>query len=292
MAIKKSSNLREFEEIVVSLKESGKSVTEICLDSAKQTRQSREFREFFHDFLSEVGTVSDDTLDAILLSRVSKRFPVLFDSVKWTWLAGRIEFAMESREKDSGKNLDEAMFSSIVGEFARLEEYAPYLERELKGFVFNKCVDRKLDYMKLRGELKTPGLVKKFLKEYPFCVEAKEWDMLSMAYNMGTKAVIRLQDEKSLENGYIGGEVRFSRYTPVTGGPVIPDGKVTGIGQIDYKDCTNVFAIIDSNRKAVAWYGMTEYQRRSILECVEKSRKLREAQGLVNARGRRKGVNI
>ncbi len=210
----------------------------------------------------------------------------------WTRLAGRIEFAMESREMDSGKNLDEAMLSSIVGEFARMEEYAPYLERELKGFAFNRCVDRKLDYTKLPPELKTADLEKKFLEEFPFCVEAKEWDMLSMAYNMGTKAVIRLQEEESLENGYIGGEVRFSRYTPVIGGPVIPGGKVTGIGQIDYKDCTNAFAIIDSNRKAVAWFDMSEYQRRSTLECVELSRKFREAQGQANARGRRKGVNI
>ena len=210
----------------------------------------------------------------------------------WTRLAGRIEFVIESREMDPGKNLDEVMLSSIVGEFARLEEYAPYREKELKEFTFNRCVDRKLDYTKLPEELKTPDLEKKFLEECPFCVEAKEWDMLSMAYNMGTKAVIRLQEEESPENGYIGGEVGFSRYTPVIGGPVIPDGKVTGIGQIDYKDCTNAFAIIDSNRKAVPWYDMKEYQRRSVLECVETSRKFRQSQGQANARCRRKGMNI
>lgn len=104
-----------------------------------------------------------------------------------------------------------------------------------------------------------------------------DWRILSKAYLLGKKTQMTLQEPESFSNGYIGGDVKWSRFLPVDG-PEIGNEKVTGIGQIDYKDCTNAFAVMDGNRRAIAFYSLPQnYQTEilcSILNVVNKSRKV------------------
>lgn len=188
----------------------------------------------------------------------------------WTRLAGAIEYDIDAHmtRLGGGEILDERSLSSILLGYSRLEEYKPYLEREFKGFVSNKCLDYGLDYSKMSPELRTPDLLKKWETDYPYLMESKEWDLLSMAYRAGVRRTVTLKEKPDLGNGFIGGETLFNRYLPIVLGPTLPEGKVTGLGQIDYKDCTNAFVVLDGDRKAVFFDGLSKQQKHSVLERV------------------------
>lgn len=197
----------------------------------------------------------------------------------WTRLAGRMEEEIGLRV-----DLDEKSLSDILLGFSRLEEYRPYLDREFKGFVSNRCFDMGLDYFKMAPELRTLDLLKKWESDYPYLLESKEWDLLSMAYNAGTRRTVLLQEKPELANGFIGGETLFNRYLPVRLGPTLQEGKVTAIGQIDYKDCTNVFVVLDGNARARFFDGLPREQKKAVLERVFDTVKYAEK----NSLGRKK----
>lgn len=182
----------------------------------------------------------------------------------WTRLAGRMDAELESAP------CSEERLSSVCESFSAMPEYAPFLQREMKGYVHNRCVDMHLDYMKVSPGLRTPDLEKSFLENHPYLCEQKEWDLLGVAYKLGRPAIVKLEQEPSLANGYIGAETSFSRFLTIVGGPVFPQGKVTGLGQIDYKDCTNAFVLFDSEKKCVGFYDLSPVQRKMVLECVHR----------------------
>lgn len=187
----------------------------------------------------------------------------------WTRLAGAIESEIDYRKLSlSPEQFDEKTLSSVLMKYSRLDEYKPYLDREFKGFVSNKCLDYGLDYSMMAPELRTPELLKKWEEDYPYLMESKEWDILSMAYKAGGPRKMTLQEEPDLSNGFIGGDTSWSSFLNVVHGPVLKDGKVTGLGQIDYKDCTNTFVILDGDRKAVFFDGLSKQQKHSVLERV------------------------
>ncbi len=117
-------------------------------------------------------------------------------------------------------------------------------------------------------ELRTPELLNQWEKDSPYLMESKEWDILSMAYKAGKSCKMTLQEEPALSNGFIGGDTSWSSFLNVVHGPVLEDGKVTGLGQIDYKDCTNTFVVLDGDRKAVFFEGLSKQQKQSVLERV------------------------
>lgn len=182
----------------------------------------------------------------------------------WTRLAGRMDAELESAP------CSEERLSSVCESFSAMPEYAPFLQREMMGYVHNRCVDMYLDYMKVSPGLRTPDLEKSFLENYPYLCEQKEWDLLGVAYKLGRPAIVKLEQEPSPANGYIGAETSFSRLLTIVGGPVFPQGKVTGLGQIDYKDCTNAFVLFDSEKKCVGFYELSSFQKKRVLECVHR----------------------
>lgn len=201
----------------------------------------------------------------------------------WTRLAGRME-----EEIGLQVDLDEKRLSDILLSFIHLEEYKPYLDREFKGFVSNRCFDLGFDYSKMAPELRTPDLLKKWESDYPYLLESKEWDLLSMAYKAGSPGKMNLQEKPAESNGYIGGETCWSRYLNVVNGPTLPDGKVTGLGQIDYKDCTNAFVVLDGNARAMFFYGLPSEQKKAVLERVFDTVKYAEK----NSLGRKKVTGL
>ena len=187
----------------------------------------------------------------------------------WNRLAGKIEYDIQAHmTRLGGELLDERSLSSILLGYSRLEEYKPYLDREFKGFVSNRCLDYSLDYSKMAPELRTGDLLKKWESDYPYLLESKEWDVLSMAYKAGTRRTVLLQEKPELSNGFIGGETLFNRYLPVVLGPTLPQGKVTAVGQIDYKDCTNAFVVLDDNAKVLPFDSLSRQQKHAVLERV------------------------
>ena len=187
----------------------------------------------------------------------------------WTRLAGRIENDIEMKISAEGaKAVNETYFASLCKSYAAREEYAPYLDKEFKGFVCNRCKDLYLDYSKMPESLRTKELMDEIVDGYPYILESKEWEMMGTAYTLGEKDVAMTLDEgPTHENGYIGGEVKWSRYLPING-PVLPEGKITGIGQIDYKDCTNCYFIFNDKQKAVNVYEVSNPVRRQAFEQV------------------------
>ena len=183
---------------------------------------------------------------------------------EWTRLAGRMDVELDEIGY-TVKNI-----SDVCSRASKLPEYAPYLDRHLKGYVVNRCVDHYLDYMKVLPELRSAEEEKAFLSNHPYLCEQKEWDLLGVAYNLGRPAIVKLEQEPSLANGYIGAETSFSRFLTIVGGPLFPQGKVTGLGQIDYKDCTNAFVLFDSAKKCVGFYDLSSVQRKMVLECVHR----------------------
>lgn len=180
----------------------------------------------------------------------------------WTRLAGRMDEELESAP------YSEERLSSVCEFFSAMPEYAPFLQREMKGYVHNRCVDMYLDYMKVSPGLRTPDLEKSFLENHPYLCEQKERDLLGVAYKLGRPAIIKLEQEASPANGYIGAETSFSRFITIVGGPVFPQGMVTGLGQIDCKNGTNAFVLFDSVKKCVGFNELSSYQRKRVLECV------------------------
>ena len=201
----------------------------------------------------------------------------------WTRLAGRME-----EEIGLQVDLDEKRLSDILFSFIHLEEYKPYLDREFKGFVSNRCFDLRFDYSKMAPELRTPELLNKWENDFPYLLESKEWELLSMAYKAGSPCKMNLQKKPSASNGYIGGETSWSRYLNLSYGPTLTEGKVTGLGQIDYKDCTNAFVVLDNGKKALFFDGLTNMQKRSVLERVYDTVKYVEK----NSLGRKKFFGI
>lgn len=217
--------------------------------------------------LESLKNASKDEREA---ARIQHRVERCLHSIFTPWyrLAGRMESAILAMDGI----LTESALASIGRRFSELPEYEQYLESSFKGFIFNRCVDYNLDYTQMPQELKQESLESRFLSDYPFNIEAKEWDMLGLAYEFGKERVITLQEEPSPINGYIGGETKMNRFLRLNFGPELKDGvingRVTAVGQIDYKDCTNAFVIIDNNRAAVNIFSLKPRERRQVLEAV------------------------
>ena len=216
----------------------------------------------------------------------------------WTRLAGSIESTIDWNRYERGVEVNEKLLKSIFEAYSKEEAYKPYLEKEFKGFVSNKCFENGLDYLKMPERLRSPELDKKWRKEYPYFLESMEWDIMGMAYKMGTKRDMVLKEEEAFENGYIGGKVSWSSFLEIPNGPVFGGGraagKVTGVGQIDYKDCTNCFVVFNGNERAVNIYELSRVQRSSVLERVFSMNKYAEkkVEKANKAPKRKSGVKI
>lgn len=196
-------------------------------------------------------------------SVIRKELGYLF--LPWTRLQGRIDAAISWNELDRVAVCDETTLSTILSSFANLPEYKEQ-EVRLKWYAYDFCKANHLDYTSLPEDLKNPDLVMKFKKEYPYLAESREWDMLGEAYRFGNKMAMTLREEPDFTNGYIGGKVNWSKYLALQDGPRLSIGKVTGLGQIDYKDCTNAYVIIGKNERAVDIYALSPLQRRLVLK--------------------------
>ena len=185
----------------------------------------------------------------------------------WTRLAGRIEDTIDRVRLDGKGPFDEESLAGICLAFSSREDYAPFLDREMKGFVLNRCTDLGLDYMKMPSGLRYPEGERVFLNDFPYLTESKDFDLLTAAYNMGLSCTMDLAEAPSAANGYIGGEVRWTRFLPLEG-LTVGGWKVAGMGQIDYKDCTNAFVVLGDNEKAVPFYALPKEQRQAVLERV------------------------
>lgn len=245
----------------------------------------KEKAERFYENVQKEHVALGGNLDGKEWQKTEKFIQKSLDSwfSPWTRLAGRME-----EEIGLQVDLDEKRLSDILLSFIHLEEYKPYLDREFKGFVSNRCFDLGFDYSKMASELRTPDLLKKWESDYPYLLESKEWDLLSMAYKAGSPGKMNLQEKPAESNGYIGGETSWSRYLNLSYGPTLTEGKVTGLGQIDYKDCTNTFVILDNGKKALFFDGLTNMQKRSVLERVYDTVKYVEK----NSLGRKKFLGI
>lgn len=186
----------------------------------------------------------------------------------WTRLAGRMDDALDNAMKDGFSILDEKLLGKVLEPFLGMPEYQKYLSKEMAGYVYNRCTEWKLDYTQLPDRLKSQDMEDKFRQDFPFCVADMEWDLLSLAYSMGSASVMDIEEKPGVSNGYIGGKTRFDSYLGLVCGPISSHGKLTGIGQIDYKDCTNAFALVDFNQKAVSFYELSPFLQRSVLESV------------------------
>lgn len=201
----------------------------------------------------------------------------------WTRLAGRIDSELRRRGIPGfpTRAADEEVFAAVCSFFSRQPEYKAYVDKELKGYVYNRCREWYYDYTMLPDELRTAELTEKFGQEYPFCMESKQWDLFGVAYELGEKKSMRLQEEAGFANGYIGGDVNWSRYLPIKNNVLdTKEGRITAIAQIDYKDCTNTFVVFDGNRKARFFDALDGYSQKRVLECVyleDKFKKLMSA---------------
>lgn len=206
----------------------------------------------------------------------------------WTRLAGRIDHEVESMTTSvNGTGIDEKAFSEVCLKFRDLPEYQPFLDREFAGYIVNRCKEFKLDYTRLPESLKTLDLEVKFMNDFPYLMESKEWEILSLAYEMGSPRVVILKEEPSPMNGYIGGEIKFSRYLDIRKDIYTNEGKITALGYLDFKDCTNVYAIIENGLKAISIHELRPYVGRSILEYVHDINKYRQDQNLTREERRR-----
>lgn len=197
-------------------------------------------------------------------NRVMNQVEFMF--APWARLAGRIQQAIRNRNTI----LTESTFAEIFRSFSTLPEYAPYLESSFREFVYEMSAWFNIDYTKLPEDLKYEPLVDDFIKNYPYNVDEKKWDVTWMAYNHGKEKVMKLREAPSPINGYIGGEIKWSRFFNLIGcGPELKGGRINGmvtaVGLIDYKDCTNVFAIINGNKAAVDLFSLTPRERRAVL---------------------------
>ena len=189
----------------------------------------------------------------------------------WNRLAGRMDCGLDDYFERHGKRVDEKAFADFLLSYVSLPEYKPYLDREFKGYVYNKCVECYLDYTVLPEGLRTPELTEKFKVDYPFCMEGGERRFLDIAYNMGKKHDVVLDEAPSVKNGYVGGVMSWSRYVKFFG-PEVDGGWVSGLGFIDYKDCTNVYVVSSSvsngATRAVAFDSYSLTDKRRVLERV------------------------
>ena len=196
----------------------------------------------------------------------------------WTRLAGEMEVDIANEVAYFG-TMDEKDLSFFIGRFYVDDRFIPYRDKELKEFIYDFCVENKLDYTMLPEVVKSDHLEDSFRRDYPFCVADMEWDLLSLAYCMGRPREVNIQEEPGKANGYIGGRTSFQSYLELNSGPDIFEGKVSAVGQIDYKDCTNAFVLVNTNERAVQFEGMRPFARRSILERIWDSYKNGIAKG-------------
>lgn len=186
---------------------------------------------------------------------------------EWASLSGKLDRAISWNE-DRGSVIDEKLLSSVLLAASRQDEFKPYLESSFKDYVSAECLGRRLDYLKMPQELRSPDLEMLWRREYPYLLEEKEFDLLGRAYQMGSPRRVTLQEAEGPGNSYIGGDVSWSRFLEFPSGPVVGGGRVTGIGLIDYKDCTNAYVVFEGNRNAVDVFRLRKAERSSVLECV------------------------
>ena len=187
----------------------------------------------------------------------------------WASLSGKLDKAVSWNE-GRGAVIDEGSLSSLLLAASRQDKFKPYLEscNSFKNYVSAKCLERRLDYLKMPQELRSPSLEKLWRKDHPYLLEEKEFELLGCAYQMGAPRRVTLQEAAGPGNSYIGGDVFWSRFLELSSGPVVGGGRVTGIGQIDYKDCTNVYAVFEGNRNAIDVFRLSKAERSTVLERV------------------------
>lgn len=95
--------------------------------------------------------------------------------------------------------------------------------------------------------------------------DENEWYLLGRSYLMGHRKEMELRERPCPDNDFIGGKTEWSRFNEIKDGPRLGDGTVTGIGHIDYKDCTNTYLVIDGDRKAVSIYDTDRFSRSVVL---------------------------
>ena len=220
----------------------------------------------------------------------------------WTFLAGRMEDAIEEMKWEKGYSnpLKVEDLSAKLESFAAMPEYAPYLDMKMKGFAYNRCVDEELDYTKLAESLKSPEQEKIFREKYPWLLVgdkyySPEWDIFTEAYKAGRKAEIHIVQEPKPENQFIGGKTKFSRFMGLADG-IKPDvyvngERVRGVAFIDFKDCTNTYVLSgDKSLKCTPFYDLSDYQRKGVLRKIHLTVQMK-AEAAKKARTERKPGN-
>ena len=181
----------------------------------------------------------------------------------WTRLAGRMENAIERNEEACGHILNEQMLVSLVDYYSALEEYRPYLDREMKGFIFNKCVDGYLDYTILSPSLRTSELEESFIKDHPYLVKSLE-PMFLETIQHGRSSIMGVPPDL-LPEYQKNGRITWSSYFSILGGGDISDlGHASGIGFIDDK----AYVLFDFNKKAVPFDAISQRGKQAVLESV------------------------
>lgn len=213
--------------------------------------------------LSSVNRFRGDfSLEKVYLSNMLDAW---FDP--WTRLAGQLDLELNSMAAYHGMKVEENDLIHLAAQYYNSPEYKPYLDNELKGYLCDRCVDYKLDYTKLPKALKNEQLEEYFCKAFPFLVDCLEQDLLILAYCMGSPRVIDIQEKPDFNNGFIGGKTSFQSYLELSSLD-IPQGKLVGLGQINYKDCTNVYVLLKNNEKAISVEGLEPVVRKDILSHV------------------------
>ena len=97
----------------------------------------------------------------------------------WTRLAGRLEYHLDKIQNGDEGPVALRHIEAEARDAMTDERYAPYIERELKGWIRNRCADYGLDYTKLPEDLQYEGAAETYRQMYPEYVKDTKIDTLT-----------------------------------------------------------------------------------------------------------------
>lgn len=183
---------------------------------------------------------------------------------EWTRLAGRIDDAItRNRIVGAASFLDEELLSTLCALFARSKEYEPYKDRELKGYVFNKCIDNSLDYMKVAEALRDKDLEKTFMEKHPYLNESGQTGLLKRAYEASKKADMPLSVPS-----YNGERINISSFLPLSHCYLLPQGQPTAIAFTYNPAGYGEYVVFDDNGFAIPVEELSPWGKKVVFENV------------------------
>ena len=97
----------------------------------------------------------------------------------WTRLAGRMEYHLDKIQHNEEGPVTLQHIEAEARDAMTDERYAPYIERELKGWIRNRCADYGLDYTKLPDDLQYEGAAETYRQMFPEYVKDTKIDTLT-----------------------------------------------------------------------------------------------------------------